>query len=103
MTNQGADPVGADELWTPKQAAEYLNAGGVHLGFTSRRVADMIRSGTLVGTRTGDKGWHRTPASAVRQLRAQQLTAIGRTDPQADQVGGASRLAPHDQQVPASD
>lgn len=83
MTNDGADTPGTDELWTPSQAAEYLNAGGVHLGFTSRRVTEMIRRGTLAGTQTHRQGWHRTPASEVRKLRAQQLAALGRVDPQA--------------------
>lgn len=81
MTNQGAADAGADELWTPGQAAAYLNAGGVHLGFTSRRVADMIRRDALPGVQTQAQGWHRTPASAIRQLRAEQLASIGRDDP----------------------
>jgi hypothetical protein len=81
VTNQGTDPAGADELWTPGRAAAYLNSGGVDLGFTSRRVADMIRRDVLPGAQTQAQGWHRTPASAVRRLRYEQLTSIGRSDP----------------------
>jgi hypothetical protein len=80
VTDQGSHAAD-DELWTPGEAAAYLNAGGVNLGFKPRRITDMIKREELIGVRTAVGGWRRTPASAIRRLRAEQLAALGRTDP----------------------
>jgi hypothetical protein len=81
VTNQGAEPTADDELWTPGEAARYLNAGGVNLGWTPRRVTDAIKRGDLAGVQTHAQAWRRTPASGIRALRVEQLAALGRTDP----------------------
>lgn len=80
MTEQGGTAA-EDELWTPGEAAAYLNTGGVHLGFTPRRVTAMIKRGELAGVQSHSGGWRRTPASGIRALRADQLAALGRFDP----------------------
>ncbi len=80
MTKQG-ESTPEDRLWTPGEAAAYLNSGVVNLGFRSRRVADMIRRGDLPGVQTHVQGWHRVPSSAIRALRAEQLRILGHDDP----------------------
>lgn len=95
MTDQGSHAAD-DELWTPGEAAAYLNAGGVNLGFKPRRITDMMKRDELIGVRTHVGGWRRTPASVIRKLRAEQLAALGRTDPDypLDQPGTSDQDGP---------
>lgn len=90
VTEQGGGTAAEDELWTAGEAAAYLNAGGVNLGFTPRRVTDMIKRGELAALQTHTGGWRRTPASGIRELRRAQLLMLGRTDP-ADAAEAAGR------------
>lgn len=90
MTEQVDGTSSQDELWTPGEAAAYLNAGGVNLGFTPRRVTDMIKRSELAAIQSHSGGWRRTPASGIRELRRAQLAAIGREDP--DDAAGRHRL-----------
>lgn len=70
-----------DELWTPAQAAAYLNAGGVDLGFRARQIATMIDRHQLAGVRPHAGGWRKASAAAVRALRTTLLAELGRRDP----------------------
>lgn len=101
MTNQ-SDATADDELWTVGQAAAYLNAGGVDLRFRPRRVTEMISRGELPGLQTHVQGWRRTPASAIRRLRAELLRELGRVDPAfplaANQPQDDAGAAPEDGQ-----
>lgn len=81
MTEQGGGTAAEDELWTPGEAAAYLNAGGVNLGFTPRRVTDMIKRGELTALQSHTGGWRRTPASGIRDLRRTLLSSLNREDP----------------------
>lgn len=81
MTEQGGGTAAEDELWTPGEAAAYLNAGGVNLGFTPRRVTDMIKRDELPAIQSHAGGWRRTPASGIRVLRRSLLASLGRDDP----------------------
>jgi hypothetical protein len=80
VTNQG-DATAGEELWTPGEAAAYLNAGAINLGFNPRRITDMIKRGELSAIQTHVNGWRRTPATGIRRLRAELLRDLGVTDP----------------------
>lgn len=76
MTDNDQPPAAHDELWTPGEAAEYLNGGGVDFKITPRRVSQMAQRGELPSVQPTPGRWRKVSAAAVREMRRQWLADL---------------------------
>lgn len=87
------EPPAGEEVWRVGQAADYLNAGGVDLRITGRKVRRWARDPRRLirATSQGFNSWSWVSAESVRAERIRLLSQLGRRDPALDADGEQAR------------